>query len=269
MSDDSAQRRGPRSTWALAALAIFAALLFSVFAALGTWQVKRLFWKLDLIDRVDQRVQAAATDAPSPAQWPQVNVGTDEYRHVRLRGHFLHDHETLVQASTVLGAGFWVMTPLEMADGTVVLVNRGFVPPEKRTRASRASTEPQGEQALIGLLRMTEPDGGFLRHNDPAGQRWYSRDVQAIAAAHGLDQVAPYFVDAEARRDEEWPVGGLTVIAFKNNHLVYAITWYALALMVVVGAWYVRRDEQKNRGRMTVQNAGLPDDDQSTHATPS
>lgn len=256
MSDDSAQRRGPRSTLVLAALSIFAALLFAVFAALGTWQVKRLFWKLDLIERVDQRVQAPATDAPRAAQWPQVHANADEYRHVRLKGHFLHEHETLVQASTVLGAGFWVLTPLQAADGTIVLVNRGFVPPDKRSRASRADTEQAGEVALVGLLRMSEPGGGFLRQNDPSNQRWYSRDVSAIAMAQGLSQVAPYFVDAEATRAEEWPAGGLTVIAFKNNHLVYAITWYALALMVLAGAWFVRRDEQKLRRGGTVQNAG-------------
>lgn len=247
---DDAQRRGPRSKFFLAALALLAVLIFGVFATLGTWQVKRLFWKLDLIERVDQRVKAPATDAPPPAQWAQVNLDADEYRHVRLQGHFLHDRETLVQASTVLGAGFWVLTPIKAADGTVVLVNRGFVPPEKRNRASRRSTEPQGEVRLIGLLRMTEPGGGFLRENDPAKQRWYSRDVQAIAKAHGLNQVAPYFVDAEANAAQEWPAGGLTVIAFKNNHLVYAITWFALALMVLFGAWYVRRDELKLRGRM-------------------
>jgi len=251
MSDDNAQRRGPRSKFILAALALLAALLFVVFAGLGTWQVKRLFWKLDLIERVDQRVKAPATAAPPPSQWAQVRLDTDEYRPVRLQGRFLHEHETLVQASTVLGAGFWVLTPLKAADGTVVLVNRGFVPPDKRSRASRSGAEPQGEVTLVGLLRMTEPRGGFLRENDPVGQRWYSRDVQAIAASHGLAQVAPYFVDAEADSSREWPAGGLTVIAFKNNHLVYAITWYTLALMVLGGAWFVRRDELKLRqGRM-------------------
>lgn len=246
MSDD-AQRRGPRTKFFLAALALLAALLFAVFAALGSWQVKRLFWKLDLIERVDQRVKAPATVAPPQAQWPRVTLNADEYRHVRLQGHFLHDHETLVQASTVMGAGFWVLTPLKAADGSTVLVNRGFVPPDKRDRASRAGAEPQGEVALIGLLRMTEPGGGFLRENDPAHQRWYSRDVQAIAKAHGLGQVAPYFVDAEAHAAQEWPAGGLTVIAFKNNHLMYALTWFTLALMVLGAAWHVRRDELKLR----------------------
>jgi surfeit locus 1 family protein len=95
----------------------------------------------------------------------------------------------------------------------------------------------------------------FLRHNDPAHDRWYARDVQAIAGARGLTDVAPYFVDADAAPTEasgsnaSWPEGGLTVIDFPNNHLVYLITWYLLALMVAVGVWYVGRAEYRLRRR--------------------
>jgi surfeit locus 1 family protein len=232
------------------ALAAFALLAFAGFFALGTWQVERRAWKLDLIARVDQRVHAPAADPPARADWPQVNAANDEYRHVRVTGTFLHDKETLTQASTRLGAGFWVLTPLRAADGTVVLVNRGFVPPEARERASRAATEAKGEVTVAGLLRITEPKGGFLRKNEPAADRWFSRDVQAIGAAKGLADVAPYFVDAEAdpsisAETADYPVRGLTVIAFPNSHLVYALTWYGLALMVLGAAWFVWRDGRR------------------------
>jgi surfeit locus 1 family protein len=244
-----------RSKPALVMLAAAGALLFILFLALGTWQLERRSWKLQLIDRVERRVHAPPADAPGPAQWPRVNAADDEYRHVRLAGTFLHERETLVQASTVLGAGHWVLTPLRTAQGWLVLVNRGFVPPERREPATRAGTAPAGEVEITGLLRMTEPGGGFLRRNDPAADRWYSRDVQAIAAARGLAQVAPFFVDqdappqrqqqpANAAAEPRWPAAGLTVIAFPNNHLVYAITWYALALMVAGAAWLVVRTER-------------------------
>jgi surfeit locus 1 family protein len=94
-------------------------------------------------------------------------------------------------------------------------------------------------------LRISEPGGGFLRHNDPAGNRWYSRDVAAIAASHGLAGAAPYFVDAARGQDPagapDHPTGGLTVISFPNTHLVYALTWYALALMVAGALWWAAR----------------------------
>jgi len=122
-----------------------------------------------------------------------------------------------------------------------VLVNRGFVSSDDRGRV-----QPGGDNATVtGLLRITEPGGAFLRNNNPVTNRWYSRDVQAIAQARGLGKVAPYFIDEEARGRATSvpglasgqpalvaPVGGLTVIRFHNSHLVYAITWYTLALMV-------------------------------------
>jgi len=241
-----------RSAAARAALAVCAALAFAGFFALGTWQVERRAWKLDLIARVEQRVHAPAAEAPGPERWPQINAAADEYRRVRLAGIFLHDKETLVQASTRLGAGFWVLTPLQATDGGIVLVNRGFVPFEAQERPSRKATEPQGETTVTGLLRITEPNGGFLRKNEPATGRWFSRDVQAIAAARGLGNVAPYFVDADAAPSSSgaapaWPAGGLTVIAFPNSHLVYAFTWYGLALMVLAAAVYAWREGRKRR----------------------
>ena len=228
-----------RIAFAAAALLTFIGLL-----ALGTWQVERRAWKLDLMARVDARVHAAAVEAPDARE---AITKDDEYRHVRITGTLLHDRETLVQAVTDLGSGFWVLTPLRRADGSAVLVNRGFVPPEARDPAARAANAPQGETMVAGLLRLTEPGGGFLRKNDPAGDRWYSRDVQAIAAARGVARVAPYFIDAEASpttAPRTWPAGGLTVIAFHNNHLVYALTWYALALMVAGAAVYGLRSKR-------------------------
>ncbi|HEX3141357.1 MAG TPA: SURF1 family protein, partial [Rhizobacter sp.] len=230
----------PRRTIFLVALALACA----GFAALGTWQIQRRAWKLDLIERVEQRVHAPAVAAPASAQWAQINAADDEYRHVVLRGRFLHERETLVQAVTALGGGYWVMTPLQLAEGGVVLVNRGFVPPEARERGTRSANEPQGEQRVRGLLRLSEPGGGFLRSNQPAAGRWYSRDVAAIAQAHGLAPVAPFFVDADVEAPPpggRWPAAGLTVTSFRNTHLVYALTWYALALMAAgAGGWVWR-----------------------------
>jgi surfeit locus 1 family protein len=226
-------------------MAVAAALLFCVFMMLGTWQVQRRAWKLDLIARVDQRVHAPAVSPPPPAEWSQVSAANSEYRHVRVTGTFLNDSETLVQALTELGAGDWVLTPLRLQDGSIVVVNRGFVPPERRDRVAHGAGAAATSATVTGLLRITEPKGWFLRRNDPARNLWYSRDVQAIAAARGLSRVAPYFVDEEAGADSTAPVGGLTVIAFRNTHLVYAITWYGLALMVLVGAWIVIREERR------------------------
>ncbi|MGY4303231.1 surfeit locus 1 family protein [Bradyrhizobium sp. USDA 4369] len=240
-----------------ATLAIGAAWVACVglLLALGVWQVERRAWKLDLIARVEQRVHADAVPAPGPAMWPAINRAGDEYRRVTVSGRFLHDRETLVQALTVEGPGYWVVTPLQTADG-VVLVNRGFVPADRRDATSRAAGNPDGPAAVTGLLRISEPGGGFLRHNDPAANRWYSRDVAAIATTRGLSNVAPFFVDADATPNPGgYPVGGLTVIAFPNNHLVYALTWFTLALMLAGAGLQRLRRRRGEVGSVAAQDA--------------
>ena len=233
----SAKRRALHWGWALCALTLFLG-----FVALGTWQVKRLAWKLDLIERVNQRVSAPAVSAPASFDWPRVNAANDEYRHVQLTGSFIAGLDVRVQAVTNIGSGFWLMSPLQQADGNVVLINRGFVAPQRMLPVQDTTARAAGPSVTVtGLLRLNEPDGGFLRSNDPVAERWFSRDVSAIAQARGLNRVAPYFVDADAGppsavKDTGQPVGGLTVISFHNSHLVYAITWYALALMVAGAA---------------------------------
>jgi surfeit locus 1 family protein len=123
------------------------------------------------------------------------------------------------------------------------------VPPPRRDPATRPQGQIEGVTTVTGLLRISETGGAYLRANEPAANRWYSRDVAAIAAARGLTDVAPYFIDADASggQSDAGPIGGLTVIAFSNNHLQYALTWFGLALMVVGGAFLVLRYEWRWR----------------------
>jgi surfeit locus 1 family protein len=219
-----------------AAVAVAFVAAIAVLLALGTWQVHRRAWKLDLIARVDARIHAAPVPAPASA-------GLDDaYTRVVATGRYQPGHDSFVQAVTDLGAGWWVLTPLRTANGRTILINRGYLP-ERRVPAT-----PRAAVRVTGLLRLSEPGGGFLRRNDPAADRWYSRDVAAIAAKRGLGPVAPFFIDADripGARGQ--PVGGLTVVSFPNSHLVYAITWYTLAVMAAAGFLYwirlARRDD--------------------------
>lgn len=246
-----------------------AALMCAGFLALGCWQLQRLAWKLDLIERVEQRVHATPVPAPGPERWLLMSAASDEYLRLTAAGLWLHSLSTRVQASTELGSGFWLLTPLCQADGSIILINRGFVPsrPDDWKAVApqlangdacvpRAGRVP-GEVSVTGLLRISEPGGSALRRNDADASHWYSRDVAAISAAHRLRRTAPYFIDAEAdasaapasveAADDLHPVGGLTVISFRNNHLVYALTWFALALMAAGACWLMTRDKWKRK----------------------
>lgn len=235
---------GRKHRVALAILAGAALLLLTLFMSLGVWQIQRLAWKQDLIARVDARLAADPVAAPLPTAWGDITRDGDEYRKVSVTGRFDHRHEVQVKAVTDLGAGYWVVTPLVTPKATY-LVNRGFVPPELRDPATRQKGQIAGQVTVTGLLRMSQPDGAFLRDNDPANDRWYSRDVVAIAARQGLT-TAPFFIDADATPNPDGhPVGGLTVVSFRNAHLGYALTWFGLAAGVIAAAFLVWRHGRK------------------------
>lgn len=268
--ETSGARQRTRSTFTKAVLALAGIALFISFLSLGTWQVQRRAWKLDLIERIDQRVHTAPVAVPAVADWSQVRKESHEYLPVTASGHWLEGRSVLTQAVSELGAGFWLLTSLQQADGSQVLVNRGFVPTAERKAfadriaAAASAVAPGSSDAsdtaadtvvVTGLLRLSEPKGGFMRENAAAEDRWHSRDVAAIAAAKGLTQAAPFFIDqglpGQPVADNVWPRPGMTVIQFSNTHAVYALTWYGLALMVLLAAWLVLRHERRARNAVT------------------
>lgn len=215
--------------------AAFAAMLLAlaaIFFALGIWQIERRAWKHALIAAVETRAHAR----PVAALATGFNPTNDVYRRVTVAGHFLPRRQTFVRAVSDAGSGYWVLAPLDTGH-FIVLVNRGFVSPERKGD----TPEPTGAVRITGLLRATEPGGGFLRSNDPASDNWYSRDVAAIAARRGLGRIVPYFIDADAASGAAGgPEGGLTVIRFSDNHLVYALTWFGMAALCLWTLWRVR-----------------------------
>jgi len=242
----------PHRPLTLIALGLAALIVFITLCTLGIWQLQRLAWKEALITQIDNRIHLPAAPAPGPAEWASLNNENAEYRHVTASGKYLFDKQTLVQAVSDLGGGYWVLTPMLMDDGSSILVNRGFVLPAWRKNA-QADDPTQARTTVTGLLRMGEPEAALLRENDPAADRWYTRDLNGIAQKRGLDNVAPYSIDADAASSGNHkdpttaPVGGLTVVKFSNSHLTYAITWFALAAMLLIGVYIVIRDERRRR----------------------
>lgn len=228
------EARETRSRLSAIAIAIALLLMSAGLLWLSIWQIQRRAWKLNLIARVEQRVTAAPQALPGPADWPSVTEACDGYRRVEVIGVLLKDRSIFTQAVTALGSGYWVMTPMRTDAGFDVFINRGFVPSESKSLAVNAPSNRPFK--IVGLLRMTEAHGGFLRTNDPAADRWFSRDVAAMAAKRDLNNVAPYFIDAAAGLEDGGPIGGLTIVSFTNNHLVYSITWFVLSAMTLVAA---------------------------------
>lgn len=207
---------------------------------LGTWQVERLQWKEGLIAARQAAVTAPPTDLPT-------NLAAArglEFHHARVVGHFLNERELYLHAINAAGdAGYHVVTPLRLADGAALLVDRGFVTAERKAPQTRLAGEIPGAAVVTGLLRVpgTGKPGWFVPDNDPARNEWFYIDLPAMAKAASLDSVLPFYLDADASSDPGfWPVGGQTILDLPNNHLQYAITWYALAaglLVVYILVW--------------------------------
>lgn len=219
----------------LPGLLTFVAL--AVLVSLGTWQMERKSWKEGLVTRIAARAHGEPGAIAPEQAWATWSAAADEYRRVRLSGTFRHDAEVLVHGNSPrdtrggVAPGYYVLTPLLREDGSVVVVNRGFVPLDRKAPATRAEGQVAGPVTVTGLVRAPEEGGWFIPENDAAKGEWFTRDIAAVARKAGLARVAPFYVDADATPNPGgWPRGGLTVISFPNNHLEYALTWYGLAI---------------------------------------
>ena len=218
---------GARSPRGLIVLATGA---FAVLIALGTWQLDGLAWKEALIaerSAMLARAPVALTGAPSDA-------AAAEFRRVTLTGRFLHAAERLVGPRARRGVPGWhVVTPLRLDSGRAVLVDRGWVPENRKDPASRAAGQVAGLVTVEGVVRRPVPPGRFTPENAPSQEQWFRIDPGAMARRAGLAEVAPYWVVAgDAPNPGGFPIGGGGIAMPPNNHLQYAVTWYGLALVL-------------------------------------
>jgi surfeit locus 1 family protein len=226
---------------------VFTLAAVAVLVALGTWQVERKTWKERLIAALEEKLSEAPVALPPPERWLQFSAEHDEFRRVKFSAEFL-DQEALIYTSgsairpDVSGPGYWVLSPARLADGSRVIVNRGFVPEGKQDPGTRREGQPHGVTEIVGAMRWPETRGLFTPNDTPAKNLWFARDPAAIAVAKGWGDVAPFYIDQEAPSAP----GGLPKVgplkpSLPNNHLQYAVTWYGLALVVLIsGIVFVR-----------------------------
>ncbi|MBI3706116.1 MAG: SURF1 family protein [Proteobacteria bacterium] len=199
---------------------------------LGTWQVMRLAEKNALNAWRIERTAAAAV----PLAARVGDVAALEFRRVVVSGSLRHDSELHLNARSQRGnAGYHILTPLIRADGPPVLINRGWVPYERKDPARRAEGQVAGAVTVEGILRREPRHGLFMPDNDAARNEWFWYDLPAMAVATRLADLAPFYVEAgTVANPGGFPIGGQTIIELPSNHIQYAITWYALAVALAV-----------------------------------
>jgi surfeit locus 1 family protein len=234
----------------LAVPAIFALVAIVIFVGLGTWQLQRKAWKEALIETLEQRLSAPPGDLLPRERWASLSAANDEFRRVKFSAAFGPGAEALIYTSgsalrgDVSGSGYWVFAPAQLTSGGIVVVNRGFVPEGRQDPMTRAAGAAASHADLVGVMRWPESRGAFSPKDDPDRNIWFVRDPIAIAAAKSWGEVAPFFIELQSPQ----PPGGLPrpgalKVNLRNEHLQYAITWYGLALVVVVmfGFWFSGR----------------------------
>jgi surfeit locus 1 family protein len=225
-------------------------VVVAILIGLGVWQLDRKVWKENLIAAMTERLNQPPQDLAPRGQWPRLSRDKDEFRRVRFPAEFLPGEEALVYTPgsairpDIKGPGYFVFAPARLAGGSIVIVDRGFVPLDRKDLAARAQGAPHGTVDIVGAMRWPEERGSFTPADDAKTNVWYLRDPKAMAGAKHWDVAAPFYIDQEAPVPPGgWPKPGRLVVNLPDNHLQYALTWFGLALALagVYVAWIAGR----------------------------
>jgi len=212
-------------------------LSVAVLIGLSAWQLQRLSWKEKLIADYEaaQQVEPIAF-----ATLPEAELNAQEYRRVTVSGEFLHAKELHLGGRRYYGkTGYQLLTPLQLENGEILLVNRGWVPTEFKEQSTRPTSLPEGIVTLTGMVRTPKPAGWLTPDNHPEKNFWFTADIPAMATHTGLEllPVTVEIVDAANPRDH-FPAPSDGNIVMRNDHLGYALTWFSLAIAALVMFWF-------------------------------
>jgi surfeit locus 1 family protein len=229
--------------------AIFTIAGLAILVSLGVWQLQRKAWKEGLIATLEAQIKAEPLPLPPPSQWPEMTRDNSEFRRVKLHTDTSADAKAVylytgasALRTDVKQAGYFVFVPAKLPDGRTVVVNRGYIPIDRKDERFSGATE------ITGYIRWPEVSGLFVTEHDTKGDIWFVRDPAAMANARGWGPVAPFYIDQEAPVPPQgFPKPGPLTVKLKNDHLGYAITWFGLAasLLAVFIAWAARERYNK------------------------
>ena len=247
----------------VAGFALFTLAMTAAFIALGIWQLQRRVAKHALIAALTERLAAPPVALPPPAQWSRLDAGHDEFRRVSLVGTFARLPDAMVYSSGSAvrkdagGPGTWAFLPARLPSGEMVVVDAGFVENtmqdrvvEDRAVAKLITGDPV---TLTGYLRFPESSSPLTPAENLDRRLWFARDHLSMASALGWGTVAPFYVDLEQPVPGNGiPRPGPLDVHLKDDHLQYAITWFALAgaVLIAFGVWA--------RGRPAAETGGSP-----------
>ncbi|KAK0717061.1 SURF1 family-domain-containing protein [Lasiosphaeria miniovina] len=234
----SGRRHGP-------GLIILAIIPVTAFI-LGTWQVKRLEWKTELIAKCEDRLVRAPL--PLPPRIDADAIPDFDYRRVWTTGRYRHDQEMLIGPRMRDGEqGYMVVTPLEREGGpeTTVLVNRGWISKDKADKRKRMDSLKPETVRVEGMLREPWKKNMFTPDNNIEKGEFYFPDVHQMAQLTGSQPVwIEQTMDPDILQLYDYvargiPIGRPAEVNLRNNHAQYIFTWYGLAVATSIMFWLV------------------------------
>jgi cytochrome oxidase assembly protein ShyY1 len=236
-----------------AGFAVFTFAMVALFVGLGVWQLQRRVEKHALIAALDERLAAQPVPLPPAAEWNKLAPGRDEFRRVSFTATYETRLDAMVYSSgsairpDISGPGTWAFIPARLPGGETLAINAGFVPNTMQDREVQdravARLITGKAVAMTGYIRFPETGGMFTPGAEHAKRLWFARDHLAMAQAFGWEKVAPFYIDLETPAPPNGvPKPGPLEVHLRDDHMQYAITWFALAgaVLIAFGVWMRR-----------------------------
>ena len=210
---------------------LFVILFISIFCALGTWQLYRLQWKLEIINQITVGLNS------NPVEYS--NLMKKNYQRVNIKGKYIFDEQIYLYSLNDSGKpGYDVITPFRTHKNENLLVNRGWISKKFKENPSINSKKNE-EQKIVGLLRKVYKPNMFKPANDIENNVWFSINLKDLNNFTGkkFNEFIIFLEDGETKV----PLPKKISIDVPNNHLKYAITWYAISISIIFYYLYFRR----------------------------
>jgi cytochrome oxidase assembly protein ShyY1 len=242
---------------------LFTLAMVAVFIGLGVWQLQRRVEKHALIAALTERLAVEPMPLPAVPEWNRLTPQKDEFRRVFFRATYAAAPDAMVYSSgsavrdDVSGPGTWAFIPAGLEGEKIIVVNAGFVQNtmQDRVQQDRAVTRlVTGEAAdLVGYIRFPETARLLTPSANVEKRLWFARDHLAMAQALGWGKggktVAPFYIDLEQPVPPSGiPKPGPLHVHLKDDHLQYAITWFALAGAVAIAFFVWWRGKRRSTG---------------------
>jgi len=210
---------------------LFVFFFITIFCALGTWQLYRLQWKLEIINEITSGLES------NPIEYSKLIK--KNYQRVNVIGVFNYDEQIYLYSLNDKGKpGYDVITPFETNKNENVLVNRGWISKELKGNPS-INTKNSSEQIIVGLLRQIYKPNIFKPANDIINNVWFSINLEDFNKVTGkqFNEFVIFLEDNQVKI----PIPKKITIDVPNNHLKYAITWYSISISIIFYYLYFRR----------------------------